>query len=132
MNVSDPVADMLTRIRNAGRAGHPVAEVSHSRLKSEIARILKREGYIADFVSEAQEGKKVLRLHLKYLADRVPAIRGLRRVSKPGLRRYAGVEDLPKVMGGMGIAIVSTSRGLMADREARKNRLGGEVICYVW
>lgn len=132
MSVCDPIADMLTRIRNAGRAGLATTEMPHSMLKNEIARILKKEGFIADYVSEGQSGKKQLRVYLKYTAGRAPAIRGLRRISKPGLRRYAGVAKSPRVIGGMGIAIISTSRGLMTDREMRKGRIGGEVLCYVW
>ncbi|MBU1692563.1 MAG: 30S ribosomal protein S8 [Verrucomicrobia bacterium] len=132
MSVCDPIADMLTRIRNAGRAGLATTEMPHSRLKNEIARILKKEGYIADYVSEGQAGKKLLRVYLKYAANRTPVIRGLRRISKPGLRRYTGAAKPPRVIGGMGIAIISTSKGLMTDQEIRRGRLGGEVLCYVW
>ena len=132
MSVCDPISDMLTRIRNAGRAGLATAEMPHSKLKSEIARILKKEGFIADYVSEGQGGKKQLRVYMKYGAGRAPVIRGLRRISKPGLRRYADLKKTPRVVGGMGIAIISTSKGLMTDREMRQNRLGGEVLCYVW
>lgn len=132
MSVSDPISDMLTRIRNAGRAGLATTEMPHSKLKGEIARILKKEGFIADYVSEAQDGKKRLRVYLKYAAGRASAIRGLRRISKPGLRRYANMSKTPRVVGGMGIAIISTSKGLMTDREMRQSRLGGEVLCYVW
>ena len=132
MSVSDPISDMLTRIRNAGRAGLDTTEMPHSKLKGEIARILKKEGFIADYVAEGLAGKKQLRVYLKYTSDRTPVIRGLRRISKPGLRRYAGVAKAPRVIGGMGIAIISTSRGLMTDREMRHGRVGGEVLCYVW
>ena len=132
MSVSDPISDMLTRIRNAGRAGLDTTEMPHSKLKGEIARILKKEGFIADYVAEGLAGKKQLRVYLKYTSDRTPVIRGLRRISKPGLRRYAGVAKSPRVIGGMGIAIISTSRGLMTDREMRQGRVGGEVLCYVW
>ncbi len=132
MSLCDPIADMLTRMRNAGRAGLDTVEMPHSKLKGEIARILKKEGYIADYVMEGQGGKKQLRVYMKYAANRMPVIRGLRRISKSGLRRYANADQAPRVVGGMGIAIISTSRGLMTDREMRKNRLGGEVLCYVW
>lgn len=132
MSVTDPIADMLIRIRNAGQARHEVVDVPHSRIKSEIARLLKREGFVADFVTEGQAGRKVLRIYLKYSSDRSPVIRGLSRVSRPGLRRYAPASELPRVMGGLGVAIVSTSRGLMTDREARASKLGGEVLCEVW
>lgn len=132
MSVSDPIADMLTRIRNAARAGLPVAQMPHAILKSEIAKILKREGFVADYVTEGHGGKKNLRVHLKYRADGKPIIQGLRRISKPGLRRYAGAQKLPRVIGGMGIAILSTSRGILTDREARAAKVGGEVLCYVW
>lgn len=132
MNGSDPIADMLTRIRNAIRAGHKVVEVPHSRMKEEIARILKREGFIANFDTLGETARKRLRLTLKYAGDGQCAIRGLRRISKPGLRQYAGVDELPQVAGGMGIAILSTSKGILTNREARRQRLGGEVLCYVW
>ncbi len=132
MSVTDPIGDMLVRIRNAGRAGLEVAQMPHSAMKSEIARVLKKEGYIADYVTEGHSGKKNLRVHLRYNADRTPIIRGMRRVSKPGLRRYAKVTAMPRVVGGMGIAILSTSRGILTDRDARKTHIGGEVLCYVW
>ena len=132
MNVVDPIADTLTRIRNATRAGLPVVEMPHARLRQEIAAILKREGYVADAVVDGEGVTKVLRIYLKYGTDRQSVIRGLRRISKPGLRRYAPAARLPRVVGGLGIAIVSTSRGLLTDREARKGKVGGEVLCYVW
>jgi len=132
MSVCDPIADLLNRIRNAGMAGQDLAQVPHSALKSEMARILKREGFIKDFVTEGHGGKKTLKLYLKYDADRKPVIQGLRRISKAGVRRYASVPELPRVLGGMGIAILSTSAGLMTDGEARKKNVGGEVLCYVW
>jgi small subunit ribosomal protein S8 len=132
MSVNDPVADMLTRIRNASRIGHETVEMPHSRIKSDLARVLKREGYIADYLTEGHGGKKNLRVYLRYQADRQPVIRGLRRVSTSGLRRYAPARDLPRVKGGMGVALLSTSRGIMTDREARTSRVGGEVLCYVW
>ena len=132
MSVNDPIADMLTRIRNAAAAGLETVEVPHSRIKGEIARVLKQEGYIADFKTEKQEGFPGLLITLKYSRSRVPLIRGLRRISKSGLRRYTSAGDTPRVVGGMGLAIISTSKGLMTGREARKARLGGEVLCYVW
>lgn len=132
MSQTDPIADMLTRIRNAAKAGLATVEMPHARLKSDIARLLKREGYITDFVAEAPEGRKVLRVYLKYGPGRVSVIRGLRRISKPGLRRYAATRSLPRVMGGMGVAILSTSKGVLTDRECRTEKLGGEVLCHVW
>ena len=132
MSTNDPVADMLTRVRNASRAGHETVEMPHSRLRAEIARLLKREGFVADYTTEGQAGKKTLRVFLRYAPDRSPVIQGLRRVSRSGLRQYRGVRNLPRVIGGMGIAIISTSRGVMTDREARKAGVGGEVLCQVW
>lgn len=131
MSLSDPISDMLTRIRNASRAGAVDVAMPHSRLKGEIARILKSEGYIADFDAEKEGVRKQLRLRLRYRGDE-PVIRGLRRVSKPGLRRYVPVEKVPRVVGGTGIAILSTSRGVLTDHEARKSGVGGEVLCYIW
>jgi small subunit ribosomal protein S8 len=124
---------MLTRIRNAGRAGLPAVEMGHSRLKAEIARILKREGYVAD-VSEATaaNGRKALRIVLKYDYNEKPIIQQLQRVSRPGLRRYVAATSIPRIRGGLGTAVLSTSRGLMTDREARAARVGGEVLCQVW
>jgi small subunit ribosomal protein S8 len=131
MSMSDPISDMLTRLRNAAAAGLPAVEMPSSRMRGAIARILKQEGFIVDF-TVAQEGVRAkLSMNLKY-ARRRPVIRGLRRISKPGLRRYSGAADLPRVVGGTGVAIISTSRGLMTDREARQAGVGGEVLCYVW
>lgn len=132
MSLSDPIADMLTRVRNASRAGLEATEMPRSNMKSEIAKILKREGYIADYTTEGQDGKKTLRLYLKYGADSEPVIQGLKRASRPGLRRYAAADKMPKVLGGMGVAILSTSQGLLTARQARKAKIGGEVLCYVW
>ena len=132
MSLSDPIADMLTRIRNASRAGLEVVEMPRSNMKSEIAKILKREGYILDYTTEGQGGKKTLRLYLKYLSEDEPVIQGLKRASRPGLRRYVGADNMPKVLGGMGVAILSTSKGLLTARQARKDKVGGEVLCYVW
>lgn len=132
MSLSDPIADMLTRIRNASSAGLEIVQVPHSKLKSEVARILKREGFILDYTTEGQDGKKTLRLYLKYGRDHEPIIQGIKRVSKPGLRRYVASGKLPRVLGGMGVAILSTSGGIITDREARKSKVGGEVLCHVW
>ncbi len=131
MSLSDPISDMLTRIRNASRAGARDVAIPHSRLKGEIARILKGEGYIADFEAEKDGAKKTLKLRLRYRGDE-PVIRGLRRVSKPGIRRYVTVDKVPRVVGGTGVAVLSTSRGVLTDREARKAGVGGEVLCYIW
>jgi small subunit ribosomal protein S8 len=128
--MNDPISDMLTRIRNANRALLPNVELPHSRIKESIAGILKREGYIADF---SVEGKlpKTIKLKLKYQGKK-SIIEGLRRVSTPGLRRYVGATKIPRVRGGLGVAVLSTSEGLVTDVQARKRNLGGELICYVW
>ncbi len=131
MSWSDPIADMLTRIRNAHRAGHATVEMPHSRLKGEIAQVLKREGFIADFVVEGGT-KKSLILSLKYTEDREPVISGLKRDSRPGLRHYVAAGKVPRVLGGQGIAVLSTSSGVLTDREARSRNVGGEVLCSVW
>lgn len=131
-NVNDPIADTLTRIRNAGSAGLETVEMPHSRMREQLASILKREGFITDCVTEAQGARRSLKLYMKYGQDKRPVIRGLRRISKSGLRRYVPVAEIPRVVGGMGIAILSTSRGVMTDQEARQNKVGGEVLCYVW
>jgi small subunit ribosomal protein S8 len=132
MSVNDPIADMLTRIRNAASARLETVEMPHSRMKGEIARVLKENGFIQDFKTDKQQGRPELQITLRYARGRQPLIRGLRRVSKPGLRRYTAAADAPRVVGGMGMAIISTSKGLMTDREARKARLGGEVVCFIW
>ena len=131
MSMSDPIADMLTRVRNAHMANLEVVDVPHSRIKGEIARVLKKENYITDFVVEGGK-KKVLRLYLRYTGEHEPVIHGLRRESRPGLRRYVGIEDVPRVLAGMGTAILSTSNGIMTGQEARKQKVGGEVLCSVW
>ena len=132
MSCSDPIADMLTCIRNASKAGLPAAEMGHSRLKAEFARIMKKEGYVADVAESDADGKKRLRVVLKYDYNEKPIIQQLRRVSRPGLRRYVGAGEIPRVRGGLGTAVLSTSRGLMTDREARAARVGGEVLCQIW
>lgn len=129
---TDPIADMLTRIRNAGSAGHQSVEMPSSKLKVELARVLKEEGYIIDY-SVREEGKfKVLTVVVKYKSEKQPVIRTIQRVSKPGLRVYRKAKKLPKVLDGLGISIVSTSKGLLTDRKARKEKVGGEVLCNVW
>lgn len=131
MSLSDPVADMLVRIRNAQHAEHEVTEMPSSKLKEGIADVLKREGYIRSYSVEG-DVKKVLKVYLKYTLDGVPAIRGLRRESKPGLRIYKSVDKMPKVLGGLGVAILSTSVGVITDKEAREKNTGGEYLCSVW
>jgi len=128
----DPIADMLTRMRNALAARHDITEISHSVLKVEIARILKREGFISDYVVEGGGAKKTLRVYLKYTDDNEPVIRVLKRVSKSGLRHYVRGSKLPKPLGGLGLAILTTSAGVMTNKEARKQNIGGEVLCEVW
>jgi small subunit ribosomal protein S8 len=131
MNVSDPIADMLTRIRNASRARHLEVSMPASRTKLAIAKILKDEGFIEDF-SEAQAGpRKDITIKLKYVG-KVPVVSGLKRISKPGLRVYAAKTEIPRVLGGLGVVIVSTSQGIMTGQQARKGQLGGEVLAYVW
>ena len=130
MSMSDPIADMLTRIRNAQMVGHTEVAMPASRLKTSIAKVLKDEGYIEDFALRENGVMKELRIALKYYAGR-PVIERLERVSKPGLRVYRGRDDIPRVMNGLGVAILSTSRGVMTDRKARANGVGGEVLCIV-
>jgi small subunit ribosomal protein S8 len=132
MNVTDPIADMLTRIRNASAARHRELMLPSSRVKREIARILTEEGFI-DGYSTSQEGiQEMLSLQLKYVEGRTPVVSGLKRISKPGLRVYARKTEIPRVLGGLGMSILSTSRGIMTGSQARKLNLGGEVLCYVW
>jgi small subunit ribosomal protein S8 len=134
MTMTDPIADMLTRIRNANTAMHETVRMPSSKLKEALAAILEKEGYIAGYTVEDDErGRgRVLEVRLKYGPDRSRTLSGLKRVSKPGLRVYRRADALPRVLGGMGVAVVSTSQGLMTDREARRRRVGGEVLCYVW
>jgi small subunit ribosomal protein S8 len=132
MTMTDPIADMLTRLRNANSAYHDEVVMPHSKLKTHIAEILKREGYVAGFRTEQGETRKNLIIELKYGPNRERSIAGLRRVSKPGLRVYAKSTTLPKVLGGLGVAIISTSTGLLTDRQAGKQGVGGEVLAYVW
>jgi len=130
--MTDPIADMLTRIRNANMVRHDMVEVPASKLKREIAEILKREGFIrdAEYIDDGKQG--ILRIFLKYGPNNERVITGIKRISKPGLRVYAKKDEIPRVLGGLGIAILSTSKGVMTDKEARKANVGGEVICYVW
>ncbi len=130
--ITDPIADMLTRVRNANIAKHDHVDVPASRLKLEIAKILKDEGFIAEFHRIEKGPQGVLRITLRYGPRKEQVLSGLRRVSRPGLRMYAQREEIPRVRGGLGVAILTTSRGVMTDRQARKMRVGGEVICYVW
>ena len=132
MNVSDPIADMLTRVRNASRARHTEVIVPASRTKREIARILKEEGFIGDVREERDGPSQLLRLELKYVDGKVPVVSGLKRISKPGLRVYAQKTDIPRVLGGLGVVIVSTSKGIMTGTQARQAELGGEILAYVW
>ena len=132
MQITDPIADMLTRIRNAGTAKHETVDVPASKMKISIAQILLDEGYIKGFqiIDDGTQG--IIRITLKYLPGKQRVIEGLRRVSKPGLRVYAGADELPRVLNGLGIAIISTSKGVMTDKEARKLHVGGEVLSFVW
>ena len=132
MVMTDPIADMLTRIRNANSVGHDKVEVPGSNIKKAIADILKSEGFVrdAEFISDDKQG--VIRLFLKYGKNQERVITGLKRISKPGRRVYASNDNVPRVLGGLGIAVLSTSSGIMTDKDARKARVGGEVLCYVW
>ncbi|MSR64694.1 MAG: 30S ribosomal protein S8 [Verrucomicrobiae bacterium] len=131
MNITDPIADMCTRIRNAVRAGKEEVDVPFSKMKSAIAKILKKEGYVLEYKVETVEEHNVLRIKLKY-SKKKPAIVGIKRISTPGHRVYSAADAMPRVLGGMGIAIVTTSRGLMSGHEARRVNAGGEVLCQVW
>lgn len=129
---TDPIADMLTRIRNAGQAGHPTVEMPSSKLKVELAKVLKAEGYIGEYSVREEDKFKILSIEIKYENEKQPVIRKIQRASKPGLRVYKKAKKLPKVLDGLGVAIISTSKGLLTDRKARKENVGGEVLCYVW
>jgi small subunit ribosomal protein S8 len=130
--MTDPIADMLTRIRNANTVGHKTVEVPASKIKRSIAEILKDEGFISnyDFVEDDKQG--VIQIEMKYGVGKERVITGIKKISKPGLKVYAKADDVPRVLGGLGIAIISTSKGVISDKEARRQRIGGEVICYVW
>jgi small subunit ribosomal protein S8 len=129
--MTDPISDMLARIRNANRALLPGVEVPHSKIKESIASILKKEGYINDFAVEGKTAAKTIKVKLKYQGKK-SIIEGLKRISTPGLRRYVGATDIPRVRAGMGVAMLSTSEGIMTGVQARKKNLGGELLCYVW
>ncbi len=131
--MTDPIADFITRVRNAVRANHRIVQIPASNMKKEMTKILKDKGYILDYKFEQDEKQGVIKIALKYHpVTKAPAIRNLTRISKPGLRKYAGVESMPRVLNGLGIAILSTSKGLMTDKEARKENVGGEVLCFVY
>lgn len=132
MVMTDPIADMLTRIRNANQVGHEKVEIPGSNIKRAIAEILKREGFIRDAEFIADEKQGTIRLFLKYGKNQERVITGLKRISKPGLRVYAQHDSIPRVLGGLGVAVLSTSRGIMTDKQARKEHIGGEVVCYIW
>lgn len=132
MTMTDPIADMLTRIRNANTVGHETVEIPASKMKKAIAEILKEEGYIADFEMIEDDKQGMIKVTMKYGANKEKVISGIKKISKPGLKVYAKAGEVPKVLGGLGIAIVSTSKGIVSDKEARKLGIGGEVICYVW
>lgn len=132
MTMTDPIADMLTRVRNANRALHETVDIPASRIKEDIAKILKEEGYIKDYQIVQENGFNYIRVKMNYGPDRVRSITGIKRISKPGLRIYAKKDEIPRVLGGLGVAVISTSKGVMTGREAKKAGLGGEVLCYVW
>ena len=132
MTMTDPIADMLTRIRNANTVGHETVEIPASKMKKAIAEILKEEGYITDFDVIEDDKQGMIKVTMNYGANKERVISGIKKISKPGLKVYAKANDVPKVLGGLGIAIISTSKGIVSDKEARKLGVGGEVICYVW
>lgn len=132
MTMTDPVADMLTRIRNANTAGHANVEIPASKMKKNIADILVKEGYIKGYELVEDDKQGIIKVQMKYGADKQKVISGIKKISKPGLKVYAKSSDVPKVLGGLGVAIISTSNGLITDKEARSMGVGGEVICYVW
>ena len=131
MTISDPIADTLTRIRNANMVKHESVSMPHSNLKEELIKVLQKEGYVGSYVVEEKDNFKFINLNLKYNGSQ-SVITGLKRVSKPGLRVYSKAKNMPRVFDGMGIAVISTSKGLMTEKEAKANKLGGEVLCYVW
>ncbi|HEY1252475.1 MAG TPA: 30S ribosomal protein S8 [Thermoanaerobaculia bacterium] len=132
MKTSDPLSDLFTRLRNGMRAGHDRVDVPASRLKESVLKVLEEEGFVASYRREQKDGRPFLRVGLKYDGDGEPIVAGIERVSRPGRRVYAKAEAIPEVLGGLGIAIVSTSRGIVTDKKARAQRLGGEVLCNVW
>lgn len=132
MSMTDPIADYLTRIRNAGRANHTKVDIPASKLLKELTRILQEEGYIRNYTVNEEGPQGTIRIYLKYQKDKTPAISGIERVSRSGLRKYSKANSLPRVLNGLGIAILSTPKGLLADRNARSENVGGEVLCYIW
>ena len=131
--MTDPIADFITRIRNAVKANHRIVQVPASNLKKEMTKILKEKGYILDYKFDEDDKQGLIKIALKYHpVTKAPAIRNLTRISKPGLRKYSGVDTMPRVLNGLGIAILSTSKGVMTDKEAKKEKVGGEVLCYIW
>jgi small subunit ribosomal protein S8 len=134
MTMTDPIADMLTRVRNANTAMHDTVRMPSSKLKESLAAILEREGYVEGYTVQDDPGRpgRVLEITMKYSPERARTISGIRRISKPGLRVYTKADKLPRVLGGLGVAVLSTSQGLMTDREARQRRVGGEILCFVW
>lgn len=130
--VTDPIADLLIRIQNAARRGHETVSVPASKLKAEVLRVLKAEGFISSYEKSGDAGHPTLKVQLRYVNDGQPVITGMRRISRPGKRVYAGKQDLPKIMAGMGLAIVSNSKGVMTDQASRRANLGGEVLCHIW
>jgi small subunit ribosomal protein S8 len=132
MSMTDPLADMLSRIRNAGRAGHDKVDIPASRMKIALARIFKEEGFIKNYKVIKDNRQGILRVYIRFDDEQKPLIQRIERVSRPGLRVYVGHEDLPKVQGGLGVAVISTSKGVITDRQARKLKVGGEVLCRIW
>ena len=132
MSMTDPIADLLTRIRNASKEKHEKLEVPASRLKANVVRVLKEEGYIKNFRLQREDGRPVIKVYLKYTEQGDAVIQGIRRVSRPGLRRYAGYEEMPRPLSGAGISIVSTSKGVTTGHKARNQKVGGEILCEVW
>lgn len=130
--VTDPIADLLVRIQNGARRGHETVSMPASRLKAEILRVLKAEGFIRSYEQSADGGHPVLKVQLRYVSEGQPIITGMRRISRPGKRVYVGKQEMPKIMGGLGLAIVSNSKGVMTDQQSRRINLGGEVLCHVW
>ena len=130
--MTDPIADLLIRIQNATRRGHETVTVPASKLKAEVLRILKAEGFISEYERVIADGHPTLRIRLRYLEEGQSIITGMRRISKPGLRHYVGANDIPRVLGGLGVAVISTPEGVMSGTQARKKNLGGEVVCHVW
>jgi len=132
MTMTDPIADLLTRIRNASSALHKDVEIPATKIKTEIARVLKEEGYVENSEIIESKPQDILKVYLKYTSDNKPVITNLSRVSKPGLRRYSSTKTIPQVMGGLGIAVLSTPKGILTDRQAKRENVGGEILCYVW